>query len=328
MVVGAGPAGLGAAVYGASEGLRTLVVEREALGGQAGTSSLIRNFLGFPSGVSGSELAVRGVRASVALRCPVPLHAGSHRPGHRSHPSSVGTGRRHDHHHTYRRARPRGHLPSPWHPGARSAHRGRRVLRGDGLGSTGGSGGDRLRGRRWQLRRAGSRPPRQVRPSCDAAGPRLPSGTEHVRVPHHRDRRHRRTSTSAPTSRSLAAAALPACSSSPSETGSPERPRPATRTRCSCSSAPTPHTGWLPKEIVRDDWGFVVTGGDLLDHGTSPTGWPLQRPPMLLETSAPGVFAVGDARHRSVKRVASAVGEGSVAITLVHDYLGESPSTR
>ena len=82
-----------------------------------------------------------------------------------------------------------------------------------------------------------------------------------------------------------------------------------------------PHTSWLPREIVVDDWGFVVTGGDLLDQGKPPTAWPLQRAPMLLETSVPGVFAVGDARHRSVKRVASAVGEGSVAITLVHDYL-------
>jgi len=81
-----------------------------------------------------------------------------------------------------------------------------------------------------------------------------------------------------------------------------------------------PHTSWLPADVVRDEWGFVVTGSDLLAEGRSTT-WPLARPPMLLEASVPGVFAVGDVRHRSIKRVASAVGEGSTAIALVHEYL-------
>jgi thioredoxin reductase (NADPH) len=82
-----------------------------------------------------------------------------------------------------------------------------------------------------------------------------------------------------------------------------------------------PRTHWLPDTIVRDRWGFVVTGTDLLAGGYRPGTWPLRRPPMLLESSLPGVFAVGDVRRGSVKRVASAVGEGSVAIRLVHDYL-------
>jgi thioredoxin reductase (NADPH) len=77
----------------------------------------------------------------------------------------------------------------------------------------------------------------------------------------------------------------------------------------------------LPDEVRRDRWGFVVTGTDLMAGGHPPDGWPLQRPPMLLESSVPGVFAVGDVRCGSVKRVASAVGEGSVAIRLIHDYL-------
>jgi thioredoxin reductase (NADPH) len=81
-----------------------------------------------------------------------------------------------------------------------------------------------------------------------------------------------------------------------------------------------PHTSWLPEGIVRDEWGFIVTGSDLLAEGRM-TGWPLARSPMLLESSIPGVFAVGDVRHRSIKRVASAVGEGSTAIALVHEYL-------
>jgi thioredoxin reductase (NADPH) len=81
-----------------------------------------------------------------------------------------------------------------------------------------------------------------------------------------------------------------------------------------------PHTDWLPEAIRRDRWGFVLTGADLLGDGP-PAGWPLDRPPMLFETGMPGVFAVGDVRHGSIKRVASAVGEGSVAIRLVHEYL-------
>jgi thioredoxin reductase (NADPH) len=81
-----------------------------------------------------------------------------------------------------------------------------------------------------------------------------------------------------------------------------------------------PHTGWLPETIRRDRWGFVVTGNDLLQDGQPPAGWPLDRPPMLLETSLPGVFAARDVRHGSTKRVAGAVGEGSVAIRLVHDF--------
>ena len=82
-----------------------------------------------------------------------------------------------------------------------------------------------------------------------------------------------------------------------------------------------PHTDWLPPVIKRDDWGYVLTGQELLRGGKPPPSWPLERQPMLLETSVPGVFAAGDVRARSVKRVASAVGEGAIAIQLIHDYL-------
>jgi thioredoxin reductase (NADPH) len=82
-----------------------------------------------------------------------------------------------------------------------------------------------------------------------------------------------------------------------------------------------PHTEWLPPGIERDDWGYVLTGPDLLHDGKPPASWPLKRPPMLLETSIPGVFAAGDVHARSVKRVASAVGAGAITIQLLHDYL-------
>jgi thioredoxin reductase (NADPH) len=85
-----------------------------------------------------------------------------------------------------------------------------------------------------------------------------------------------------------------------------------------------PHTDWLPPGIERDDWGYILTGPDLLRDGKPPASWPLKRPPMLLETSIPGVFAAGDVTARSVKRVASAVGAGAIAIQLLHDYLASA----
>jgi thioredoxin reductase (NADPH) len=86
-----------------------------------------------------------------------------------------------------------------------------------------------------------------------------------------------------------------------------------------------PHTGWLPEEIERDERGFVFTGRDLPSYGRPRHGWHLGRLPLPLETSMPGVFAAGDARYGSAKRVASAVGEGSVAIQMVHEYLSSTP---
>jgi thioredoxin reductase (NADPH) len=84
-----------------------------------------------------------------------------------------------------------------------------------------------------------------------------------------------------------------------------------------------PRTDWLHGVVERDERGYVLTGRDLVEGGRPPTGWPLQRAPLLLETSLPGVFAAGDVRYRSVKRVASAVGEGAIAVQLVHEYLAE-----
>ena len=89
-----------------------------------------------------------------------------------------------------------------------------------------------------------------------------------------------------------------------------------------------PHTGWLPEELERDEKGFVFTGRDLPSYGRVRRRWHLGRLPLSMETSIPGVFAVGDVRHGSVKRVASAVGEGSIAIQMVHEYLSSAPQER
>jgi thioredoxin reductase (NADPH) len=86
-----------------------------------------------------------------------------------------------------------------------------------------------------------------------------------------------------------------------------------------------PRTGWLAGSVDRDDRGFVLTGRDLGQAASA--GWPLQRPPLLLETSLPGVFAAGDVRHRSIKRVAAAAGEGATAIQLIHEYLADEPNS-
>jgi thioredoxin reductase (NADPH) len=87
-----------------------------------------------------------------------------------------------------------------------------------------------------------------------------------------------------------------------------------------------PRTHWLRATIACDERGYLLTGRDLARGGGLPTRWPLGRPPLYLETSLPGVFAAGDVRHRSVKRVASAVGEGAIAVQLVHEYLAEQAS--
>ena len=84
-----------------------------------------------------------------------------------------------------------------------------------------------------------------------------------------------------------------------------------------------PRTDWLEGVVERDERGYVLTGRDLQRDGRLPDGWPLERPPLSLETSLPGVFAAGDVRYRSIKRVASAVGEGSIAVQLVHEYMAD-----
>jgi thioredoxin reductase (NADPH) len=318
-VVGAGPAGLAAAVSGASEGLRTTVLEPEAIGGQAGSSSMIRNYLGFPRGVSGAELAQRayeqawifradfvyGQRA-VGLRAAGPERVVGLSDGDQvaSRAVVLATGV------SYRRLG----VPSlealtgagVFYGAAASeapAMRGQQVYVVGGANSAGQAA--------VHLARYAERVTMLVRGSSLAAtmsdylvqeihaalNITVRLGVEVVDG--HGDGR-------------LASLTLRDRQSGATETV------PAAALFVLIGAEP--HTGWLPQAIRRDRWGFVVTGADLLQDGTPPPGWPLDRPPMPFESSMPGVFAVGDVRHGSVKRVASAVGEGSVAIQLVHQY--------
>jgi thioredoxin reductase (NADPH) len=319
-VIGAGPAGLAAAVYGASEGLSTVVLEPEAIGGQAGTSSQIRNYLGFPAGVSGEDLALRaytqawnfgadyvygytatGLRVQGSERV-VTVASGDEV---RSRAVVIATGV------SYRRLG----IPSldaligagVFYGAATSeaqAMKGREVFVVGGANSAGQAA--------VHLARYAARVTMLVRglSLADSMSEYLVkeiTGTPNIAV------RLNAVVTGGAGTSCLENLTLLDQASGVTETV------PAAAVFVLIGAEP--RTQWLPDEIKRDRWGFVLTGTDLMAGGHPPDRWPLQRPPMLLESSLPGVFAVGDVRCGSVKRVASAVGEGSVAIRLIHDYL-------
>jgi thioredoxin reductase (NADPH) len=321
-VIGAGPAGLAAATYAASEGLRTLLLEREAVGGQAGTTSLIRNYLGFPRGISGAELAARATEQAVVFGAELVYAqpatglraAGTDRVLSLADGSQVAsptvviaTGV------SYRR------LPVPGLEGLlgagvfygaavseAKAMAGQRVAVVGGANSAGQAAVHLARHaehvtllvRGSSLAEGMSTYLVQELQRADNITVRLRSEVTEVHGAGRLETftiRDRGTQATEP----LAAAAL------------------------FIMIGAEPHTDWLAATIERDIHGFLLTGRDLLRDGRPPPGWPLDRPPLLLETSLPGVFAAGDIRHGSVKRVASAVGEGATAIQLVHDYLRE-----
>jgi thioredoxin reductase (NADPH) len=321
VVVGAGPAGLSAATYGASEGLHTLMVEPEALGGQAGSSSLIRNYLGFPAGVSGRTLGCRASAQAILFGAElayaravglgpagpdwvVTLADGSQAVGRAV---IVATGA------AYRRLEAPGVaelLGAGVFYGAAVSEA--RAMRGSrvfvvGAGNSAGQAALHLAKYAQQVTLlvrgdalGGSMSDYLVKElqANDAIAVRL--GTQVVAAG--------------------GAGRLEQLTLHDARTGATETV-PAAALFILIGAQP--HSGWLAGTLQLDGHGFVLTGPDLLRDGRPPSGWPLDRPPLPLETSLPGVFAAGDVRHRSVKRVASAVGEGSVAVQLVHDYLGE-----
>jgi thioredoxin reductase (NADPH) len=319
-VIGAGPAGLAAAVYAASEGLSTVVLEPEAIGGQAGTSSQIRNYLGFPDGVSGAELAVRaytqawnfgceyvygspatGLRAEEAERV-VTVGGGSQV---RSRAVVIATGA------SYRRLG----IPSldrligagVFYGAATTeaqAMTDREVFVVGGANSAGQAA--------VHLARYAARVTVLVRGQSLAEGMSDYLITQIASTPNIAVRHNVVVAGGGGTDR------LESLTFQDRVSGTTET-IPATAMFVLIGAEP--HTQWLPDHIARDQWGFVVTGTDLLAGAAAPQGWPLPRPPMLLESSLPGVFAAGDVRRGSVKRVAAAVGEGSIVIRLIHDYL-------
>ena len=207
-------------------------------------------------------------------------------------------------------------------PAAGGADRSGRLLRRPGVGGSRVERQGRVHRRRWKLRRAGRAAPRPVCPCASRSSsvpPRSAAGMSPL--PHRGPSKTRRTSRCAPRPRSSAGEATASFRSS-----SCARRPPAGRTTVAADAlfvliGARPHTDWLPGGDRARRHGFVLTGDELPDGD----GWPLERRPLSLETSMPGVLAAGDVRHASVKRVASAVGEGSIAVQLVHSFLAADP---
>jgi thioredoxin reductase (NADPH) len=320
VIVGGGPAGLAAGVYGASEGLRTVIVEREAPGGQAGLSSAIENYLGFPSGLTGADLARRAViqasrfgaeilapQEAVALRCDGTYRNVQLRDGNTLTCQAllIASGVQ------WRK------LDIP----------GLERLQGAGVYYGAGSteavscrdedvyvvGGANSAGQAaMNFARYARRVIMLVRGTSLAASMSRYLIDEIERTPNIEVR------TCSRVVEAHGAERLEGVTVECSADGRRDR-LPATAMFIFIGAEP--HTEWLNGSIERDDKGFILTGADLLVDGKRPKSWTLDRDPGLLETSVPGVFAVGDVRHGSVKRVASSVGEGSIAIQFVHQYL-------
>lgn len=314
VIIGGGPAGLAAAVYGASEGLRTLVVEREAPGGQAGTSSRIENYLGFPNGVSGDELASRALQQARRLGAEILVTRAVARVD----------------------------------PQARKVHldggddvRARTLVLATGVSwrRLAIDGFDRLIGRGIYYGAARSEANATHGLDVHLIGAGNSAGQAAMYFANHArsvtlvvrgdsleksmsryliDQLARKANVAVQLRSEVVAAhggSSLAAIDIRDNAGASVR-------RHDCGGlfvfiGADAETDWLPAEIARDARGYVLTGDDVVKAGR----WPLERDPFLLESSVPGVFACGDVRLSPVKRVASAVGEGSMAIAFIHRYL-------
>jgi thioredoxin reductase (NADPH) len=321
VVIGAGPSGLASAVYGASEGLDVLVIETNAPGGQAGTSSRIENYLGFPTGVSGQELAARAFTQAekfgaellidrvTSLECDrqpyaVRVEGGAMVPARTIVIASGAQYRRPPLENLQRFEGAGVYYGATFIEG--------QLCAGDDLvivggGNSAGQAAVYLSGMarkvymvirasgfaesmsRYLIRRIENTPNIEVHPRTEVVAL---EGDDHLNAI-----RWRNNDTGEVAELSIRHVFL--------------------------MTGAEPNTAWLAGCVALDEKGFVKTGPELNDDDLAAAHWPLSRPPYLLETSLPGVFAVGDVRENSVKRVASAVGEGSIAISFVHQALAQ-----
>ena len=322
VIVGAGPAGLGAAVYAASEGLDVLMIEANAPGGQAGSSMRIENYLGFPSGITGQELATRAFSQAEKFGAQMIIAKGATRLTCERRPYAIeidnGT-------HVMARtvilatgAEYRGlpienlasfngagvyYLATPMEA---QMCKGQDVIIVGGGNSAGQaavyladkarrvimlvrSGGLAETMSRYLVRRIEDNPAIEVRTNCQVVALEGGKHLENVRC--------RNKTTGADTIENIRHVFV--------------------------MTGAVPATKWLDNCVALDDHGFIKTGPDLSPEELNTAQWPLKRQPHLLETTLPGVFAVGDVRGGNIKRVASAVGEGSIAIAFVHQVLHE-----
>jgi thioredoxin reductase (NADPH) len=322
VVIGGGPAGLGSAVYGASEGLRTVLVERQATGGQAGQSSRIENYLGFPDGVSGAQLTDRARRQAakfgaevLTARDVVALEArGSARVVRfgdgseiAAHSIVLATGV------SYR------NLDAP----GVADLTGRGVYYGSAATEAPASRGQDV----YIVGGANSAGQAAVFFSKHAAtvtllvrGPDLTASMSHYLIKQLDAIENVRVRTGTEVAEACGDGHLERLVLRDRATGERETVKAASMF---VFIGAAPRTEWLDGVVDRDERGFIRTGPDLVVGGRRPTGWNLDRDPYHLEASIPGVFVAGDVRADSVKRVASAVGEGAMAVTLVHRYLAD-----
>lgn len=320
VVVGAGPAGLAAAVYGASEGLRTLLLERHAPGGQAGTSSRIENYLGFPNGVSGSELTRRATiqaqRLGAELVVPLEVTGMSIEAGYKRVELSgdrhllartmlIVTGM------TYRELEAKGvreHTGAGVYYGAATTEA--QAFR-DGIVFVIGGGNSAGQSAIYLAKFA-----REVHVLIRRSGLEATMSkylidqlaeTPNIRI------RPRTILCAVHGNGRVQQATLQTLDDGSTTTEPVDAVFVMIGTR--------PHTDWLPPNILRDPRGFVLSGREAMACAEFAKLWKEPREPFPLETSVPGVFAAGDVRAGSINRVASAVGEGAMAIRLVHEYL-------
>ena len=327
-VIGGGPAGLAAAVYGASEGLRTVLIEEATTGGQAGRSSRIENYLGFPTGISGAELTTSARRQAerfgaevITTRKAVRLHAGdtgSARTIEFEDGSTVGaqavilaTGV------DYRQLRVTGCWDNPDDPACNYVGRG--VYYGASVSDATECAGEDV----YIVGGANSAGQAAMFMSKSAnsvtllvRGPSLDASMSYYLIQQIAKNPKISVRTCTEVVDTLGEDDhLTALVLADRQTGERET---VACTRMCCFIGAEPRTDWLDV-VAKDDHGFILSGPDLRDVA----GWTLDRPPHHLETSVPGVFVAGDVRAESAKRVAAAVGEGSMAVMLVHRYLAE-----
>lgn len=320
IIVGAGPAGLAAGVYGSSEGLRTLIIEREAPGGQAGMSSRIENYLGFPSGLSGSDLARRGVAQAQRLGAEfltgdvASVHLNDNYKIVRLADGTdvsclallIATGVQ------YRRLEMPGieRLTGMgvYYGGALSeaiSTRGEEVYIAGGANSAG------------QAAIHFAKYARQV--TLIVRGKDLGLGMSQYLVDQVEQTDNIRVWLNTNIIEALGEEHLEALRVEHSDSGTEET---APAQALFIFIGARPYTDWISDVIAVDPQCYVLTGPDLGKGRDRTMRWPLKREPFWLEASVPGVFVAGDVRHRSMKRIASATGEGAMAIHFIHQYLG------
>ena len=322
IIVGGGPSGLAAAVYGASEGLKTVLIEREAPGGQAGTSSRIENYLGFPAGLSGADLSQRAV--AQARRFEVEILT----------PQEVAEVRVED---PYRVVRLADGTETSCHALMVTTGVSYRKLDVPGVERLSGAGvyygaamtealsckdedvyivgGANSAG---QAAMYFSQHARKVVILCRSDN--LRKGMSEYLVRQIEDMENIEVRVNSGVTEAFGEDHLEELRIEHSKTGE-EEIVPARSLFIFIGAAPK--TDWLEGVVERDERGFILSGPDLVRNGKRPKNWTEDRDPYLLETSVPGIFVAGDVRHGSVKRVASGVGEGSIAVQFIHQYLAK-----